>query len=63
MYTALITASVSLIWGGCPVSWQPGDLVILAPGSALESAIGLGNIVNCTGSDQNVPSLASGASN
>jgi hypothetical protein len=46
MYTALIKTAVSITWEGVSVLLARGTILIVNAGSALETAIGTGNITN-----------------
>ena len=63
MYTGMLLADVAITQDHCQVTLGAGTVLMLASGGALEASIGLGNIANVSGLDQDVPALASGASN
>jgi hypothetical protein len=63
MYPALITAVVVVAWGGVSFTFQPGDVVMVQSGGALESAIGLANIANVTGDSSTLAGIGAGISN
>jgi hypothetical protein len=63
MYPALIMNVVTVAWGGVLVTCQPGDVVMVQSGGALESAIGLANIANVAGDQSTLAGASAGISN
>lgn len=63
MYSALIIAAVTFVWGLNTITLPVGTVVVLASGSALETAIGTSNILNVTGDQATISGTAAGVSN
>lgn len=63
MYTALVISDVVISWDHSQTVIPAGTVLQLLSGGALETAIGLANLTDISGADQNLPLGCSGVSN
>lgn len=63
VYSAMVTSDVTITQDNSQAVIPAGTIVLLTSGGALETAIGLGNLTNVSGLDQDLPAAAQATSN